>query len=118
MSTSHRGAPPAKPATAPRRAQAPRKPRRAMPAPADVGGGEDPRLALGRIVHRHRIRLGISQEDFAHQVGLDRTYVGGIERGVRNPTFLVLLRLAQVLGLPPARLLEGDAEGDASDASP
>ncbi|MGI4797473.1 MAG: helix-turn-helix domain-containing protein [Janthinobacterium lividum] len=92
------------------RAQAPRKPRRAMPAPTEVGQGEDPRAALGRIVHRHRIALGISQEDLADQVGLDRTYVSGIERGIRNPTFLVLLRLARVLEVPASRLVELEEE--------
>ncbi len=107
MSTSESGQPPAPPARAPRRAQAPRKARREMPAAAEVGNGKDPRVALGNAVYRQRMKLGISQEDFADQVGLDRTYVSGIERGIRNPTLLVLLRLAQVLGVPVAELLEG-----------
>lgn len=77
-----------------------------MPAPTDIRQGEDPRAALGRIVHRQRIALEISQEDLADQVGLDRTYVSGIERGIRNPTFLVLLRLAHALGIAAARLME------------
>ena len=81
-----------------------------MPAPTEIGQGEDPRAALGRIVHRHRIALGISQEDLADQVGLDRTYVSGIERGIRNPTYLVLLRLAQALGIAPARFMEPENE--------
>jgi transcriptional regulator with XRE-family HTH domain len=37
---------------------------------------------------------------------LDRTYISGVERGVRNPTVLVLSELAQALKVPPARLLE------------
>ena len=77
-----------------------------MPTPGVIGRGEDPRVILGRIVHRHRIRLGISQEDLANQVELDRTYVSGIERGIRNPTLLVLLRLADALGVSPGDLLE------------
>ncbi len=77
-----------------------------MPKPVEVGAGEDPRVSLGRVVHRQRIRLGISQEDLADRVGLDRTYVSGIERGIRNPTLLVLLRLARVLGVPAAVLLD------------
>ena len=63
-------------------------------------------MALGRAVHRHRIAIGISQEDLADQVGLDRTYISGIERGLRNPTFLVLLRLAEALKVPVRRLVE------------
>ena len=56
------------------------------------------------------MKLGISQEDFADQVRLDRTYVSGIERGIRNPTLLVLIRLAQVLSVPLAELLEDDGK--------
>ena len=81
-----------------------------MPAPTDVGQGEDPRAVLGRTVHRHRIALGISQEDLADRVGLDRTYVSGIERGIRNPTFLVLLRLARVLKVSAAHLVDPEDE--------
>ncbi len=70
---------------------------------------------LGRIVYRQRMQLGISQEDLADQVGLDRTYISGIERGIRNPTFLVLLRLAQVLHVPPSLFMEADdGKGGAS----
>ncbi|WP_418314516.1 helix-turn-helix domain-containing protein [Roseomonas gilardii] len=39
-------------------------------------------------------------------MGLDRTYVSGIERGLRNPTLLVLLRLAQALEVSVTGLLE------------
>ncbi len=81
-----------------------------MPAATEIGNGKDPRIALGNAVYRQRIKLGISQEDFADQVGLDRTYVSGIERGIRNPTLLVLLRLAQVLAVPVAELLEYDGK--------
>jgi transcriptional regulator with XRE-family HTH domain len=86
-----------------------------MPAATDIGHGEDPRVMLGRIVYRQRMQLGISQEDLADQVGLDRTYISGIERGIRNPTFLVLLRLAQVLHVPPSLFMEADdGKGGAS----
>jgi DNA-binding XRE family transcriptional regulator len=109
MSKSKSGPPPTPPVRAPRRAQAPRKVRREMPAPIEIGNGKDPRIALGNAVYRQRMKLGISQEDLADQVGLDRTYVSGIERGIRNPTLLVLLRLAQVLAVPVAQLFEDDA---------
>lgn len=81
-----------------------------MPAATEIGNGKDPRIALGNAVYRQRMKLGISQEDFADQVGLDRTYISGIERGIRNPTLLVLLRLAQVLAVSVAQLLEDDTE--------
>ncbi|QDJ12138.1 Transcriptional regulator, Xre family (plasmid) [Roseomonas mucosa] len=63
-------------------------------------------MALGERVNALRVALGLSQEDFAAQAGLDRTYVSGIERGLRNPTLLVLLRLAQALEVPVTELLE------------
>lgn len=93
------------PEAVPPRARVARKPRRPGPE-SPATGGEDARAALGRRVNRLRVALGVSQEEFADQVGLDRTYVSGIERGLRNPTFLVLLRLASALGVPPVRLLE------------
>ena len=62
--------------------------------------------ALGRALRRHRERVGLSQEQFAFEAELDRTYVSGIERGVRNPTVGTLLRLTQALGVTPSALLK------------
>lgn len=47
-----------------------------------------------------------SQEAFAHDVGLDRTYISGLERGVRNPTLDVIVKLARRLDVKPAELLD------------
>lgn len=46
-----------------------------------------------------------SQEELGERSGLDRTYVSGIERGVRNPTLTVLEALANGLGVSLAELL-------------
>ena len=46
-----------------------------------------------------------SQEAFAHHVGLDRTYVSGIERGRRNPTLDIIVKLAHGLGVSPCELV-------------
>jgi len=60
---------------------------------------------LGPAVRKRRERLGLSQEDLASRSGLDRTYVSGIERGVRNPTLKILIRLATALELNLSELV-------------
>ena len=65
--------------------------------------------AFGKAMQELRKALGFSQEKFGFEVGLDRTYISGIERGVRNPSLKNIVKIAQALGVTPARLLE-DAE--------
>ena len=55
--------------------------------------------ALGRAVADLRHRRGWTQVDLAHITGLHRAYVGGIERGMRNPTWETLSALAAGLGV-------------------
>lgn len=52
---------------------------------------------LGERIRRARKRVGLSQEDLAFQANLDRSYMGGIERGERNVSFLKLCLIARVL---------------------
>jgi transcriptional regulator with XRE-family HTH domain len=66
-------------------------------------------------VREHRIGLGLSQEDLCFKSELDRTYISGIERGVRNPTVKTVRRIAAALGTAPSRLMAA-AEGRASGA--
>lgn len=61
---------------------------------------------MGLNLKRFREERGLSQEDFAFECGLHRTYVSGVERGVRNPTVEVLEKIAQALGVPAYKLLE------------
>jgi len=61
-------------------------------------------VAFGQAVRRRRERLGLSQERLGFESGLDRTYVSGIERGVRNPTIRSVARLAFALRTTPAKL--------------
>jgi transcriptional regulator with XRE-family HTH domain len=61
---------------------------------------------LGRKVRDRRIKKGLSQEEFADLAGLDRTYVSGIERGVRNPTVRTLKTIADALDMSISELLE------------
>ncbi len=62
--------------------------------------------AFGEAVRRRRKRLGLSQEALGFVSGLDRTYVSGIERGVRNPTLRIIWRLAEALSTTPSALLK------------
>ena len=55
---------------------------------------------------KHREDRGWSQEDLAFECGLHRTYISGVERGVRNPTVVVLQKIAKALKVPAAALLE------------
>jgi transcriptional regulator with XRE-family HTH domain len=64
----------------------------------------DVRQRLGMNVRRLRTERKLSQEKFALEFGVDRTYVSGIERGVRNPTITVVQRLADALGVSVGEL--------------
>jgi transcriptional regulator with XRE-family HTH domain len=67
---------------------------------------------FGRTVRSFRTTAGLSQEDLADRAEIHRTYIGGIERGERNPTLMMICRLAEALEIRPSQLLESDA-GDA-----
>jgi len=60
--------------------------------------------AFGRNVAKVRTERGLSQNKLAEQANLDRTYVSGIERGVRNPGIKVVIRLARSLRYYAANL--------------
>lgn len=62
------------------------------------------RRQFGHTVRELRKERGLSQEAFAHAVGLDRTYVGGVERGERNVSLDNIHRIASALDVSPARL--------------
>lgn len=53
--------------------------------------------ALGRAVRALRTSKGFSQEELAHRSGLHPTYISGIERGLRNPTWRSLGRVCEAL---------------------
>ena len=56
---------------------------------------------LGRNLQRVRTAAGLTQAALAKRCGMDRSYVGGLEAGQRNPTAVTLQRLAKVLGVTP-----------------
>jgi len=60
--------------------------------------------SLGEAVRTLRVEAGMSQEELADAAGTDLTQVGGVERGVRNPSYTTLLRLARALDTSVGRL--------------
>jgi transcriptional regulator with XRE-family HTH domain len=65
----------------------------------------DWRAIVGRNVRRLRQQKGLTQEQVAFEAEIDLTYMGGIERGKRNPSLLVMARIADALGVPLPKLL-------------
>jgi transcriptional regulator with XRE-family HTH domain len=61
--------------------------------------------AFGNAVRERRTDQGLSQEGLADAAELDRTYISGIERGVRNPSLTNILKIAAALEARPADLL-------------
>ena len=68
---------------------------------------EDVRIRFGKAVRHRRNKLGVSQEAFADMCGLDRTYIGGIERGERNVALVNIEKIAKTLKLTIAELFRG-----------
>ncbi len=60
---------------------------------------------MGERVRDQRTRLALSQEDVAHLAGMNVSNYGKIERGLGNPSFHTLVRIAAVLGVDPALLV-------------
>jgi transcriptional regulator with XRE-family HTH domain len=61
---------------------------------------------LGERLKKLRQEKGMSQGDIARKLGVHRSYISGIERGVRNPTVKNVERIAEALGVSPHKLLE------------
>jgi transcriptional regulator with XRE-family HTH domain len=68
---------------------------------------EEVRIRFGKVLRERRRKLGVSQEAFADLCGLDRTYVGGIERGERNVALVNIEKLARALKIPLSELFRG-----------
>lgn len=62
-------------------------------------------VSFGRAVRSLRQAAGLSQEAFADKCGLDRTYISGIERGLRNVSLRNIKALADALGMSIAELM-------------
>ena len=63
--------------------------------------------AFGLNVRRLREANALTQETLAEKADLDPTYISGIERGVRNPSLLSIIRVAKALGTSVSQLSQG-----------
>ena len=68
---------------------------------------QDIRIRFGRALRRRRENLGVSQEAFADLCHMDRSYVGGIERGERNVALVNIEKIAKALQIPVTQLFRG-----------
>jgi transcriptional regulator with XRE-family HTH domain len=67
----------------------------------------DIRLRFGQAVRRRRQKLRVSQEEFADLCGLDRTYIGGVERGERNLALVNIEKIARTFRISLSELFRG-----------
>jgi transcriptional regulator with XRE-family HTH domain len=63
-------------------------------------------VKFGNAVRSVRNAAGISQEELADRTEIHRTYIGGIERGERNPTLIMIARIAKALSIPVSHLIQ------------
>ncbi|KJC36736.1 DNA-binding protein [Bradyrhizobium sp. LTSP849] len=66
---------------------------------------QDWRAIVGKNIRRIRQQRRMTQEKLAFESELDLTYIGGIERGRRNPSLLAMARIAEALSVPLVKLL-------------
>ena len=62
--------------------------------------------SFGAAIRKLRQEKGFSQESFALKAQIHRTYIGGIERGERNPTLTSIVKIAQALSIEPETIFE------------
>lgn len=61
---------------------------------------------LGQTIRLKRENRGLTQNEVAEKAGLDRNYIGMVERGERNPSYLSLLKIANGLNLTVYQLIK------------
>lgn len=63
-------------------------------------------LKLGQKIKLMRSELRLTQEELAFKVGVDRSYMGFVERGEKNPTLMTMMKIAQALKIPIKELFD------------
>ena len=71
---------------------------------------EDLLREFGNRVKQLRLGKNLSQEKLSQICGIDRTYISGVERGIRNVSLLNIARLAKALDVSPSELLKFGGE--------
>jgi len=77
-----------------------------MAKPSPSFNGLPELVSLGAVIRDLRLKSGLSQEAFADELGIDRSYVGGIERGEHNVALVNLLKIASALNMTLAQLAQ------------
>lgn len=67
---------------------------------------EDISKQFGKTVRKIRLKKGLSQGDVARRLNLHRSYLSGIERGIRNPSLKVMQKIAKDLGVKVGDLIQ------------
>ncbi|OKO79824.1 helix-turn-helix transcriptional regulator [Bradyrhizobium sp. AS23.2] len=65
----------------------------------------NPNVAFGKLIADLRQSAQLSQEELADRAAIHRTYVSQLERGLKSPTLVTLLRLSKALGTTPSKLM-------------
>jgi transcriptional regulator with XRE-family HTH domain len=65
--------------------------------------------SLGATIKKHREASGVSQENFARQIGMDRAYFGRIERGSQNISIVTASRIAEALEINVSDLFDKES---------
>jgi transcriptional regulator with XRE-family HTH domain len=76
-----------------------------MAKPSPSYSGQAQLVSLGAAIRDLRLKAGLSQEAFADEVGIDRSYIGGIERGEHNVALINLLKIAYALNMTLSQLI-------------
>lgn len=63
-------------------------------------------IKFGKKLKEIRLKKDLSQGDVAKILGVHRTYISGLERGVRNPSLLTVQKVAKALGIKSKELIE------------
>lgn len=77
-----------------------------MAWPSPSHSGEPALVAVGSAIRAWRSGMHLSQEALAPEAGLDRSYMGGVERGEHNIAIINLMRICRCLDMSASELMD------------